>query len=386
MQSLLRVGYGGYTTKCSVGFRGCYKIMGFYRYFRVCTIIVASLAMVACAETRLVVHTAKRISQSFDEPKKPQDKKAKHSGIYKIGKPYQIQGVWYYPEVNYQYDETGIASWYGPKFHAKKTANGEVFNMNELSAAHRTLPLPSAVRVTNLDNGRSLVLRVNDRGPFAHGRIIDISRRGSQILGFFKQGTARVRVQIMAPESRALAAAMERGPGKKVDTPITVAKLPKPSVTAQSLAPPPGAAVSPASQTAEVNGVRRPETVPVYQQKVVDSGWRPKPESAGQNQVKRTNMYVQAGSYAKFVNANRVRARLSSLGPVKINSVLIGGVDYFRVRVGPVNSVEEADDYLDDVLRAGYNDAKIVIDCLAPGAKPAPKKPDSRSSRIPVSC
>ena len=240
--------------------------MGFYRSFRVCMFVVASLAIVSCSETRLVVHTAKRISQSFDKPKIPEEKKAKTSGIYKIGKPYQIQGVWYYPQVDYQYDETGIASWYGAKFNAKKTANGEVFNMNELSAAHRTLPLPSAVRVTNLDNGRSLVLRVNDRGPFAHGRIIDVSRRGSQILGFFKQGTTRVRVQILAPESRALAAAMERGPGKKVDTPITVAKLPKPSVTAQSLAPPPGASVSPTSQTTEINGTRRPATAPVYQQ------------------------------------------------------------------------------------------------------------------------
>jgi len=350
-------------------------------------LVVASLAIVSCAETRLVVHAAKRISQSFDEPKaSSQDKKSKQNGIYKIGKPYQIQGIWYYPEVNYQYDETGIASWYGQKFHAKKTANGEVFNMNELSAAHRTLPLPSAVRVTNLDNGRSLVLRVNDRGPFAHGRIIDISRRGSQILGFFQKGTVRVRVQIVAPESRALAAAMERGSGKNVDSPITVAKLPKPSVTAQSLAPPPGAAVSPASQTIEINGTRRPVAAPVYRRKVIDSGWQPKPESAEQAQVKPTNMYVQAGSYAKFANANQVRARLSTLGPVKINSVLIDGVDHFRVRVGPVDSIKEADGYLDDVLRAGYNDAKIVIDCLAPRAKPAPKMPNSRSNRIPVSC
>lgn len=358
--------------------------MGLYRFFRFGMVVAGSLAIVSCAESRLVVHTAKRISQSFEEPFKKQQ--ISFPGVYKIGKPYQIKGVWYYPAVDYQYDETGIASWYGPQFDAKKTANGEIFNMNELSAAHRTLPLPSAVRVTNLDNGRSLVLRVNDRGPFAHGRIIDISRRGSQILGFFKQGTARVRVQVMLAESRALAAAIERGPGKNIDTPITVAKLPKPSVTAQSLPPPPGGAVSPASQNSEVNGARRPAGAPISQQPAVKPDWQPKPDSAGQNRVKPTNMYVQAGSYARFTNANRVRALLSGLGPVKIIPVLVDGIDYFRVRVGPMNSVKEADSYLDDVIRAGYNDAKIVIDCLAPGAKPASTKPNSKSSRIPVSC
>ena len=100
------------------------------------------------------------------------------SGSYKVGKPYKIMGQWYYPEENYKYKETGTASWYGEDFHAKYTANGEIYDMNTLTAAHRTLPLPSIVKVTNLENGRSLVLRVNDRGPFAKNRIIDISKRG----------------------------------------------------------------------------------------------------------------------------------------------------------------------------------------------------------------
>ena len=95
----------------------------------------------------------------------------------KVGKPYQIAGVWYYPAVNHDYDESGIASWYGSKFHGRPTANGEIFNMNHVTAAHPTLPLPSMVRVTNLENGRTLTVRINDRGPFAHGRILDLSRR-----------------------------------------------------------------------------------------------------------------------------------------------------------------------------------------------------------------
>jgi rare lipoprotein A len=356
--------------------------MGFCRFFYVGTVVVASLLVASCAETQLIVYTAKRITQASTDSSVDTQKQS--SGIYKIGNPYQIKGVWYYPKVDYQYDETGIASWYGKQFHKKKTANGEVFDMNELSAAHRTLPLPSAVRVTNLNNGRSLILRVNDRGPFAHGRIIDISRKGAQILGFSRQGTTRVRVQVLPAQSRALGSAIQRGPGRKnVDSPITVAKLPKPSVTAQTLAPPPGGAASPAPQNTP--SVLRP-TAPVFQPRVASPNWRPTPESVRQSQAKPTKMYIQAGAYGKFENANRVRALLSGFGPVKIMPVLVNGIDYFRVRVGPVSTLEEADSYLDDVIRAGYGDAKIVIDCLASDAKSTSSKLSLKKSRMPISC
>jgi len=132
-------------------------------------------------------------------------------GYYKVGQPYQIDGVTYTPAVDYDYDETGIASWYGPNFTGKITANGELYDMNEVTAAHRTLPMPSLVRITNLDNGRTIVVRVNDRGPYARGRILDMSRRGAQLLGYEKTGTAKVRVQIMARESMILAAAAKQG-------------------------------------------------------------------------------------------------------------------------------------------------------------------------------
>ena len=139
----------------------------------------AILILAGCAETQFLIHTAKRVSRTDDTPQ---------AGTYKVGKPYQIKGIWYHPAEDYAYDESGIASWYGAAFHGKLTANGETYDMNALTAAHRTLPMPSFVRVTNLENGRSLVLKVNDRGPFAKGRIIDISRRGSQLLGFQKHG------------------------------------------------------------------------------------------------------------------------------------------------------------------------------------------------------
>ena len=124
---------------------------------------------------------------------------ADNSGLdnQKVGRPYQVGGVWYYPRQDPAYDETGQASWYGPKFHGRATANGERFDMNDLTAAHRTLPMPSMVLVTNLENGRSIKLRVNDRGPFVDNRIIDVSRRAAQFLGFERKGVARVRVQIL---------------------------------------------------------------------------------------------------------------------------------------------------------------------------------------------
>ncbi|HSV29353.1 MAG TPA: septal ring lytic transglycosylase RlpA family protein [Candidatus Omnitrophota bacterium] len=139
------------------------------------------------------------------EPR-PRAELSKPRGHYKIGPPYRINGVLYVPKLDYGYQDSGTASWYGNSFHGKLTANGERFDENDLSAAHQTLPLPSLVRVTNLDNGRSLTLRVNDRGPFVAGRILDVSKKAAKMLGFHGRGTARVRVMVLEKESRALAA------------------------------------------------------------------------------------------------------------------------------------------------------------------------------------
>jgi rare lipoprotein A len=123
----------------------------------------------------------------------------KRQGHYKVGDPYVVAGVTYYPTENSKYDETGIASWYGKRYHGRRTASGEIFDMNSGTAAHRTLPFGTRVQVTNLENGRSAVLKINDRGPFVRRRIIDVSRRAAQELGFVHQGTARVRVRIVQP-------------------------------------------------------------------------------------------------------------------------------------------------------------------------------------------
>lgn len=306
--------------------------------------------LAACAETQFITHTAKRVSKAREEIEKPVIKE-----IYKIGNPYEIDGVWYYPAVDYDYDETGIASWYGTKFHGRRTANGGIYDMNDLTAAHRTLPLPSMVRVTNLENGRSMILKVNDRGPYARGRIIDLSRRSAQLLGSLKQGTARVRVQILARESRLLAARLTgKATVATLGTPITVDRLPKPAVTTQEL-PPPGAAPVPVAAAEPVVEEAAPPPDPVTET-------TEEPGVVTELAVVLSRLFVQAGAYAQYINANRARAFLSSLGPVKLTSVMVEGRDLYRVRIGPLSTVAEADGFLEAVVNAGYSDARIIVE------------------------
>lgn len=144
----------------------------------------------------------------------------KGGGRSVVGKPYKIRGKWYYPKEDKNYNKVGRASWYGPNFHGRLTANGEIYDQYHLSAAHPTFPLPSYARVTNLKNGNSVIVRVNDRGPYAHKRIIDLSSRAADLLDYKKEGTAKVRVQYIGRarmdgrDMRYLMASY-RGKGKK---------------------------------------------------------------------------------------------------------------------------------------------------------------------------
>ncbi|MBA4117919.1 MAG: hypothetical protein C0514_03375 [Candidatus Puniceispirillum sp.] len=128
-------------------------------------------------------------------------------------RPYKINGTWYYPQGHYEYNETGVASYYGGSdiFHGRPTSNGEKFDKNKVSAAHKTLPIPCVVRVTNLKNGRSITMPVNDRGPFKDSRIIDVSQKAAQLLGFHRDGLAQVCVETCVPESVDLAHAKAKG-------------------------------------------------------------------------------------------------------------------------------------------------------------------------------
>ena len=156
----------------------------------------------------------------------------KGGGTYRVGKPYTVSGRVYVPEENINYSEEGMASWYGDDFHGRYTANGEIFDMNSISAAHPTLPMPSYVRVTNLRNRKSIVVRVNDRGPYANNRIIDLSVQTAKLLGFYGHGLAKVRVEyvgrapIAGSDDRKLMATLRDG-----DTPV------RPSVQVASAEP-----------------------------------------------------------------------------------------------------------------------------------------------------
>ena len=143
-----------------------------------------------CLIFLLIISSCASSNKDFSIKKSPFS-----GGEYKVGKPYQIEGKTFYPKESFDYLESGVASWYGPNFDGKRTANGEIFNMNLLTAAHKTLQLPSLVKVTNTENNKSLILRVNDRGPFVKNRIIDVSKKAASILGFQKHGTANVVVE-----------------------------------------------------------------------------------------------------------------------------------------------------------------------------------------------
>jgi len=314
--------------------------------------VVAGAALLAnCSETKF----ASMAIKDMTAPNGPQPGR----GVYKVGNPYEINGVWYYPAVDYSYDETGIASWYGPGFHGKYTANGEIFDQNAVTAAHRTLPMPSIVRVTNLENGRSLIVRVNDRGPYVNNRIIDLSRRSAQLLGIIDKGTAMVRVQIMADQSRELALQMT---GQQKPEVLASAVVPRAAVEAETLPPPgskekprpivdpppparaPPAAAPPPSATARLDGMA------LAHQKVETEPVRP------------AHLFIQAGAFLSFDNAHRLSAILSTLGPTTVTQISTNAGPMFRVRIGPIPSVEQADSLLERVIGTGHPGARIVVD------------------------
>jgi rare lipoprotein A len=156
---------------------------------RVAAVAVGCLALAHCSGP---FGKESRYSKRVIEDGEPVPK---GGGTYRVGRPYSINGRTYVPTENPNYRIEGVASWYGPDFHGRLTANGEVYDMYSISAAHTTMPLPSYARITNLDNGRSIIVRVNDRGPYARERVIDLSIGAAKVLHFYSRGLARVRVE-----------------------------------------------------------------------------------------------------------------------------------------------------------------------------------------------
>ena len=334
-----------------------------FRRNRFLSILVLGLGLVlaGCVQNSQGARTVKPASGSV-QPIVDQ-----RPSIYKVGDPYQIGGTWYYPKVDYTYRETGIASWYGPGFHGRATANGETFDQNALTGAHRTLPMPFMVRVTNLDNGRSIKVRINDRGPFKNGRIIDLSRRAADLLGFRRIGTAKVRVEVVEDESRALAAdalsaeAAELAPDPAPIVPVAVNDLPRAGDTAAQ-ATQPG---TPAASQIALAVPRQSQTRSETQREISDRPplLVPVPDGIVTTVPVRTSrIFVQAGSFTRIANAHKLRASLAEVGKARIAQAVVDHRRYFRVRFGPMGSVEDADRLLALLLDNGHADARVVVD------------------------
>lgn len=283
-------------------------------------------------------------------------------GTYKVGAPYKIDGVTYTPKEDFQHAETGVASWYGPGFHGKATANGERYDQNDRTAAHRTLQMPSIVRVTNLSNGLSTVVRINDRGPFASNRVIDLSRTAAQELDVIRNGTARVRIEQLQAESLAVkeVAINGGGPAEQLEAVAQVASGKRPTS-----APP-----------QQVMAMAQPATAPPAQ---VQAGWPANPRSPAVAGAPAGNggptvaslaaappspggFFVQTGSFSTAENAERQRNAIRSYGSSEISQASAGGREIFRVRLGPYSTSDAAGIVADRLKRSGYGDARVVAD------------------------
>ena len=269
-----------------------------------------------CSETTFLINSAKRIGSWGDEP------------TYKVGNPYKINGKWYYPAVDYQYDEVGIASWYGPGFHGKTTANGEVFDQNKISAAHRTLPMPSVVKVTNLENGLVLdKVRINDRGPFARNRIIDLSKKAAEELGFIKNGVAKVRVEILEDESRKYVSTDQKN--NYVAEAAEVTEISKKNLLSSS----------------------------ERKEKVVEK----KTEENQENSIlTNKELLIQVGAFTDHRNAKTLSEKLSDF-KAYINRVFINNKYLYRVRIGPINNLDLANDMKRKLFELGYTSSHLVM-------------------------
>ena len=290
--------------------------------------LASAVLLTACVSGDGSRYGAERAKRQADA----QGRKVAAGGIYKIGTPYQIENEWYYPQENVKYDNVGVASWYGPKFHGRRTANGEIFDMNLLTAAHPTLPMPIRAKVTNLENGKSVIVRINDRGPFAKDREIDMSRRAAEVLGFREKGTARVRVQYLgrAPLYDAAGRLIRRqDPDRFIaDKPVTPKEYRK-------VAAAPVAAVA----------VQTPDGKPVAQ---------PKPD------VTQMRYAVQVGVFSSLKNAEALKLKLQDIAPATINQVEIRGQSFYRVKLGGANIRADARATVDKLVAAGHQDAVII--------------------------
>jgi rare lipoprotein A len=272
--------------------------------------------------------------------------------------------------------ETGVASWYGPGFHGKYTANGEVYDQSDKTAAHRTLQMPSVVRVTNLDNGRSTVVRVNDRGPYARGRVIDVSRAAAEDLNMTHTGTAHVRIEQLGMESEGLKQIALNGGGadeqrSALEKYIAGRRGPPPvTATAQAVPPAtPPVTVQPSPPPPVLPSSRSPAVTPFVASGNAGQGTAQSAPSVASIATAATSpsaaaggYYVQIGAFSTVGNAEKQRGMLTSYGSPEISQASSGGREVYRVRLGPYTTSDAAGIIADRLKRSGYGDARVVAD------------------------
>ena len=332
-------------------------------FMRIILSLFLLVTLSACTEVEYASHLAKTAWPGGDNARP-----IGACGNFKVGKPYKIDGKWYYPKEQYSLTETGIISWYGPGFHNKKTANGEVFNKNELTAAHRTLQMPSLVRVTNLENGRSLIVRVNDRGPYKRGRMMDVSERAAELLGFKSNGTAKARIEVLKQESMKVAQAAKNGHstrgyelamnnGGAEPQPYEVASIQPAAAPMADLAQP----IEPVSREMLSSPGAQPGITNIVPGHMNAGEFYPDPVIT-EYPVTATGIYVQAGSFTMANNAQTLSSRLSVFNHADVYPAMLNGQRFYRVRLGPVSSVEEADELLARLVQAGHSQSIIVVE------------------------
>ena len=272
---------------------------------------------------------------------------------YVLGGAYQAGDTWFYPGASYNADATGLAT-IQPDGQPGRTADGEAFDQAALAAAHPTLQLPAIARITNLENGRQVVVRINDRGPASPARLVAVTRRTAELLGFAARGVARVRLQVLEPESRAVVAPFQ----SEAEPLLAMRAAPRDEVRQAALAAPEGVAQSSRGRTASVG-----PTVAVAA--VADAAMPRVPKRLAETVTQTTPspgaLYVALGSFSRREFAERQRARVSALG-ASIETVRTGRSESYRVRVGPLADVAEADKALAQVIRDGVPDARIVVE------------------------
>lgn len=272
---------------------------------------------------------------------------------YVVGEPYQMGSVWSYPREDFGLRDTGLAAVAADTRAGRRTVNGEIHDPAALMAAHRTLQLPAILRVTNLENGLELRVRVNDRGPSRPGRILELSRRAAELLRIPAGGGTQVAIAVESEPSRALAVALPQTETRV----LAVATAPRAALEGEALPPPPG--------THAAERVRQAQPAPASQagaggafNEAAATLPERLPEQLAQGAPRPGRLMIQASTFTSRADANRQAARIGgrveSFGPPRRPE--------YRVRLGPFSSVGQADTALESVLRSGVLDARILID------------------------